>query len=49
MSEFTADERMARQCLINIADNAIKFSHPFGKVKLIVRRDDAFDPIAALF
>lgn len=42
VAAFKADERMVRQCLINLVDNAIKFSPPETTVTVRVSRDDAW-------
>ncbi|MDQ7248668.1 sensor histidine kinase [Dongia sedimenti] len=40
LAGFRADPRMVRQCLINLLDNAIKFSKPGGTVRLAIDRAD---------
>ena len=39
LAEFMADERMVYQCLVNLLDNAIKFSRPDTRVSVVVNRD----------
>jgi hypothetical protein len=39
LSDFQADPRMLRQCLLNLLDNAIKFSPAGAAVRLAVARD----------
>jgi PAS domain S-box-containing protein len=42
VADFKADERMVRQCLINLVDNAIKFSPPDTVITVRASRDDAW-------
>ncbi len=39
IAEFVADERMVYQCMVNLIDNAIKFSKPDTRVSVVINRD----------
>jgi PAS domain S-box-containing protein len=40
LSAFVADERMVRQCIVNLVDNAIKYSGSGGTVRVAIGRLD---------
>jgi PAS domain S-box-containing protein len=40
LSDFTADERMVRQCVVNLVDNAIKHSQAGSTVRVAIGRLD---------
>src|SRR5262249_2373628 len=38
LSDFVADERMVRQCIVNLVDNAIKYSGSGGTIRVAIGR-----------
>ena len=42
LHEIVADERMVYQCMVNLIDNAIKFSRPETKVGVVINRESGW-------
>ncbi|MBI3707982.1 MAG: PAS domain-containing sensor histidine kinase [Proteobacteria bacterium] len=40
--EFKADERMVRQCIFNLVDNALKFSSSGSTISVVIGRDESW-------